>query len=51
VAPPSAWRPGKLQGFISILLMLFVIPQVLWLAIKDAPAAGNASLDKSRHDA
>jgi intracellular septation protein len=46
----ATWVNFKVFG-ISILLLLFVVPQVLWLTIKDAPAAGNASLDKSRRDA
>jgi intracellular septation protein len=46
----DAWVNFKVFG-ISLLLLLFVVPQVIWLAVKDAPAAGGTTPGKSGPDA
>jgi intracellular septation protein len=46
----DSWVNFKVFG-ISLLLLLFVVPQVIWLAVKDAPAAGGTTPGKSGPDA
>lgn len=46
----DTWVNFKVFG-ISILLLLFVLPQAFWLAVKETPAAGSTTLGKSKHDA
>jgi intracellular septation protein len=45
----DTWVNFKVFG-ISILLLLFALPQALWLAAKETPAGGN-SLEKPGRDA